>query len=222
MTTLYHCVSARSLRPVWMCEEMGLPYQLQVLPFPPRVHRKDYLGIHPLGTVPWLVDGDVTLSESAAMCQYLAARYGHGQWEVAAHDPRYGDYLNALHFGEATLTFPQTLLLRYGHFEPLERRQPQVVEDYTRWFLGRLKALPWRLQGQAFLCGERFTAADVSVGYALLLNTYLDLQHAWPEEVSAYWERLRQRPALQRALARERQEALAQGVDPTPSPALRP
>jgi glutathione S-transferase len=222
MITIYHCISARSLRPVWMCEEMGLPYTLHVLPFPPRVHRKDFLATHPLGTVPWLVDGDVTLSESSAMCQYLAARHGNGQWDVLPHDPRFGDYLNALHFGEATLTFPQTLLLRYGRFESPERRQPQVVEDYTRWFLGRLKALPLRLSGQPYLCGERFTAADVSVGYALLLNTYLGLEDAWPPEVKSYWERLRQRPALQRALEREREDALAQGVDPTPSPALRP
>ncbi|MEY3626041.1 MAG: glutathione S-transferase family protein [Limnohabitans sp.] len=222
MITIHHCVSARSLRPVWMCEEMGLPYQLHMLPFPPRVQRKDYLAINPLGTVPWLQDGDITLSESAAMCQYLAARYGEGRWDVAAHDPRYGDYLNALHFGEATLTFPQTLLLRYAHFESPERRQPQVVEDYTRWFMGRLKALPLRLQGQPYLCGERFTAADISVGYALLVNTYLDLDQAWPQEVHAYWERLRERPALQRALAREQRDAVAQGVDPTPSPAVRP
>jgi len=222
MITIHHCVSARSLRPVWMCEEMGLPYQLHMLPFPPRVQRKDYLAINPLGTVPWLQDGDITLSESAAMCQYLAARYGEGRWDVPAHDPRYGDYLNALHFGEATLTFPQTLLLRYAHFESPERRQPQVVEDYTRWFMGRLKALPLRLQGQPYLCGERFTAADISVGYALLVNTYLDLDQAWPQEVHAYWERLRERPALQRALVREQRDAVAQGVDPTPSPAVRP
>lgn len=222
MITIYHCVSARSLRPVWMCEEMGLPYTLHLLPFPPRVLRKDYFAIHPLGTVPWLVDGEVTMSESSAMCQYLAGRYGHGQWEVAPQDARYGDYLNALHFGEATLTFPQTLLLRYAHFETPERRLPQVVEDYTRWFLGRLKALPLRLQGQPYLCGDRFTAADVSVGYALLLNTYLQLDHAWPDEVRAYWDRLRARPALQRALSREQQDALAQGVDPTPTPSLRP
>ena len=222
MITIHHCVSARSLRPVWMCEEMGLPYQLHMLPFPPRVRRKDFLGTNPLGTVPWLQDGDITLSESVAMCQYLAARYGQGQWDVAPHDPRYADYLNALHFGEATLTFPLTLLLRYAHFESPERRQPQVVEDYTRWFLGRLKALPLRLQGQPYLCGERFTAADVSVGYALLVNPYLDLQQAWPQEVQDYWDRLRERPALQRALAREQHDAVAQGVDPTPAPAVRP
>ena len=205
-----------------MCEEMGLPYQLHMLPFPPRVQRKDFLAINPLGTVPWLVDGDITLSESAAMCQYLASRHGQGQWDVAPHDPRYGDYVNALHFGEATLTFPQTLVLRYAHFESPERRQPQVVEDYTRWYQGRLKALPLRLRGQPYLCGERFTAADVSVGYALLVNTFLNLHQAWPAEVQDYWDRLRQRPALQRALAREREDAIAQGVDPTPSPAVRP
>jgi glutathione S-transferase len=74
---------------------------------------------------------------------------------VAASDPAYGDYLNFLHFGEATLTFPQALVLRYGHFEPPERRQPQVVEDYTRWFLSRLRTLEPRLARGLSACPGR-------------------------------------------------------------------
>lgn len=74
MITLYHCMSARSFRPLWTLEELGLPYELKMLPFPPRALAKPYLQLNPLGTVPLLVDGATRMTESAAICQYLAAR----------------------------------------------------------------------------------------------------------------------------------------------------
>ena len=97
---------------------------------------------------------------------------------VEPDEAGFADYLNFLHFGEATLTFPQTLLLRYGQFEPPERRQPQVVDDYGKWFLARLRTLEPRLQASPFLAAGRFTAADVSVGYALMLAEVLKLSPA--------------------------------------------
>ena len=219
--TLYHCVSARSFRPLWALEELGLNYDLPMLPFPPRVHRRDYLAENPLGTVPLLVDGATRMSESAAICQYLAARHGDGQLDVPVSDADYGAYLNFLHFGEATLTFPQTLVLRYTHFEPAERKQPQVAEDYARWFLARLRTLEPRVSALEWLCAGRFTAADISVGYALMLASHLRLDAQFTPGVGAYWQRLRARPAFQRALAREREAAIAQQIDPTPSPDIR-
>lgn len=137
---LYHCLSARSFRPLWMLEELSLPYDLRMLPFPPRAQAREYLEVNPLGTVPLLLDGDARLSESAAICQYLAARHAPGTLDVGVHEPDYAAYLIHLHFGEATLTFPQTLVLRYRHFEPEARRLPQVADDYARWFLARLCA----------------------------------------------------------------------------------
>jgi glutathione S-transferase len=74
MITLYHCVSARSFRPLWVLEEMGLPYQLKMLPFPPRALAREFLQENPMGTVPLLVDGDTRMTESAAMCQRITAR----------------------------------------------------------------------------------------------------------------------------------------------------
>ena len=76
MIELYHCVSARSFRPLWMLEELCVPYRLRMLPFPPRVHARQYLEDNPLGTVPLMKDGATRMTESAAMCQYLAARHG--------------------------------------------------------------------------------------------------------------------------------------------------
>lgn len=217
MIVLYHCVSARSFRPLWTLEELGLQYELRMLPFPPRAHRKSYLDTNPLGTVPALRDEQVFMTESAAMCHYLVSRYGPTPLSVEPNEPDFGAFLNWLHFGEATLTFPQTLVLRYSRFEPPARRMPQVVEDYTRWFLSRLRAVDAALASQPYMCAGRFTAADISIGYALLLASHLDLSERFPPAVKEYWDRLQHRPAFVRALEREHSEALAQDVSPTPA-----
>ncbi|WP_270174333.1 glutathione S-transferase family protein [Diaphorobacter sp. ED-3] len=222
MLHLHHCISARSFRPLWMLEELQLPYQLHMLPFPPRALARSFLELNPLGTVPLLTQGDVRMTESAAMCQYLAATHPDAGLDVPPTDPAYGAYLNWLHMSDATLTFPQTLVLRYGQFEPAERQQPQVVEDYTRWFLARLRAVESATAHSDWLCAGRFTAADVAVGYALLLAQHLGLHTQWGSATRAYWERLQQRPAYQRALAVQHQAALDQGVSPQPSPDIRP
>lgn len=220
MITLFHCMSARSFRPLWALEELTLPYRLHMLPFPPRQQARAYREVNPLGTVPTLLDGDVCMTESAAICHYLATRAGPSRLALAPGDAQYGAFLNGLHFGEATLTFPQTLMLRYGRFEPPERRQPQVVADYQRWFLARLKGLEPVLAQQSHLCGDDFTVADISVGYALMLAEHLGLSAQFPAALQAYWQRLQVREGYQRALASQLREALAQGVDPTPAPLI--
>lgn len=218
MIVLYHCVSARSFRPLWTLEELGLEYELRMLPFPPRVHDKTYLETNPLGTVPALLDGQLHMSESVAICHYLVSRYGPTPLEVKPTEPAFGAFSNWMHFGEATLTFPQTLVLRYSRFESPARRAPQVVEDYTRWFLARLRAVEATLATQPYMCAGRFTAADISIGYALLLAAHLDLSERFPPAVGEYWSRLQERPAFQRALQREHSDAVAQNVSPTPAP----
>ncbi len=215
MLTLYHCVSARSFRPLWMLEELRAAYNLKVLPFPPRARERSYLAVNVLGTVPFLEGDGVTMTESAAMCQYLAqtldpdnARGLH----VLPAERDYPAFLNWLHHGEATLTFPQTIALRYGRFEPAEKRNPQVADDYTKWFLARLRAIDALLTRHEHLCADRFTAADVSVGYALMLGGFLGLVERYPPAVQAYWARLQQREGFQRALVAERDAAVAQGI----------
>lgn len=220
--TLYHCVSARSFRPLWLLEELGLPFELKMLPFPPRLLARSFLQENPLGTVPLLVDGETHMTESAGICEYLAARHSPGKLNVAIDDDAYGSYLNWLHMSDATLTFPQTLVLRYTHFEPAERLQPQVAQDYSRWFLARLRAVDTVVHQQAFLCARRFTAADVAVAYALMLASHLGLDAQFTPAVTAYWARLQERPAFQRALAAQYQAAIAQGVPTIPSPDIRP
>ena len=198
---LFHCENARSFRPLWTLEELRIPYDLTILPFPPRVKAPDFLEVNLLGTVPFLVTGDAAMTESVAICQYLVSRFGPTDLAVDPADPAYAAWLNALHFGEATLTFPQALVLRYGALEPEERRAPQVVEDYRRWFLGRLKLLDRILEQADFVAANRFTIADISVGYALMLARIIGLGEALSPLAGQYFDRLSARPGFHRALA---------------------
>ena len=203
MITLYHCTSARSFRPLWALEELGLGYELRMLPFPPRALAKEYLALNPLGTIPLLIDGETRMTESAAVLQYLTTRYGPTPLAVGIDEPAYSAYLNWLHFGEATLTFPQTLVLRYGKLEPEARRNPQVATDYAKWFFGRLRAVEAAVAGGETLCASRFTVADISVGYALLLAERIGLARDFGPAVAAYWQRLQNRDGYRRAIDAE-------------------
>lgn len=199
---LWHCKDARSFRALWALEELGLDYELRLLPFPPRVFEKPYLGENMLGTVPLLVDGDTRMTESAAIPHYLAIVHGGGRFTVEPEHPAYGAYLNWLHHGEATLTFPQTIFLRYSRLEPEERRQPVVADDYKRWFLARLRLAEATLaDGRAHLLGADFTMADISVGYAIMLALDLGIEDELPPNALAYFRRLAARPAFAAAKA---------------------
>lgn len=200
MIKLYHCKDARSFRALWMLEECGLDYQLEVLPFPPRFHDRTYLDENPLGTIPLLIDDETRMTESAAICEYLAAKYGPEELNVRPDEPGYGAYLNALHYGEATITFPQTLVLRYSVLEPEDKRQPAVAEAYSKWFMKRLEeGLARWLETSDYVAAGRFTAADVSVAYALLLAESLKIVPPFPGKLETYWHRMQDRPAFKRA-----------------------
>jgi glutathione S-transferase len=197
MIELWHCPDARSFRPLWALEELGLEYELHLLPFPPRVREPAYLEINPLGTIPAMKDGETFMTESAGIVQYLATRYGPNELAVPVDDPAYGAWVNWLHFGEATLTFPQTLVLRYRRFEP--GKAEVVADDYAKWFLSRLRHVDRALEKGDWLCAGRFTAADISVGYALLLAHVLKLDEKFSPALRGYWERLQARPGFQAA-----------------------
>jgi glutathione S-transferase len=196
---LYHCPDARSLRPLWALEEMDLDYELINMDFPPRATYPGYLDLNPLGTVPTFIDGELTMTESSAICHYLVERYGPSDLGVDKADPAYGDYLNWLYRSDATLTFPQTLVLRYTQLEPPERRQPQVVEDYSIWYLSRLRCVESAVADSEYLTAGRFTIADIAVGYALFLGTTLGLDARYKPNTQRYLERLMARDGFQRA-----------------------
>lgn len=198
---LWHCASARSLRPLWTLEELGLNYELDILHFPPRIFQREYLQVNSLGTVPFFVDGDTQMTESSAICQYLVDRYQRYDFGLRPDHPEYGAYLNWLHHADATLTFPQTIAMRYYWLEPTPEKQP-VADDYAKWYIARLRRLDTHLEGNHFLVDDRFTIADIAVGYALYLGRALRFDERYQPQTRAYLERLMARPAFQRADAK--------------------
>ena len=203
--TLYHCATARSLRPLWCLEEMGLEYELINLPFPPRVFAKEYKEVNPLGTIPFLVDGETKMSESTGICHYLTQRYGPTELALYTYQPDYASFLNWLYFSDATLTFPQTLVLRYTVLEPKERRLTQAAEDYAAWFSGRLRHVENALEDRNFLVAGRFTIADIAIGYGLFLaSTLAPPKDRLVPKASAYLERLKAREGFQRAQEKQK------------------
>ena len=198
---LWHCHNARSLRPLWAMQEMGLDYELEVLPFPPRVFKKDYLGVNVLGTVPFFEDGVTQMTESTGICHYLVERYKQYDFGLQADHPEFGDYLNWLYHSDATLTFPQTIVMRYTHLEPEERKLKQAVEDYGKWYIARLRRLDAHILEREYLCDKRFTIADIAIAYALFFGELLGLDKDYTPQVKDYLARMKARPAFKKVQA---------------------
>jgi len=197
---LHHCRDARSFRVLWALEELGLPYELTLMQFPPRVFVEGYRDTNPLGTVPaCFIDGRL-MTESAAIPHVLATIFGPSPLAVAPDEPDYPAYMNFLVMGEATLTFPQTIHLRYTRLEPPERRVAQAAEDYAQWFGSRLRNAEALMQGD-FAAAGRFTMADISVGYAVMLARQIGLEDQLTPGMQAYFDRLSQREGFRRAQA---------------------
>lgn len=214
---LWHCYNSRSLRVLWAMEELGIKYTLETMPFPPRYTVASYKELNSLGTVPYFVDGDTQMTESVAICHYLGEKYlgekHQGDSAVSAltlavSEPDYGNYLNWLYHSDATLTFPQTLVLRYREFSAPDCQQGKTADDYEKWFAARLIRLNEHLSTHDYLCADRFTMADIAIGFSLHLATLLKLEQHFSPPVAAYLARLKQRPAFQRA------EALGKEFDP--------
>jgi len=206
---LWHCVGSRSIRPLWTLLEMGLDFELETMQFPPRFVHPGYTELNPIGTVPYFTDSSdpdnlVSMTESTGISQYLVDKYGPTDLAVMPSEPAYGEYLNWLHRSDATLTFPQTLVLRYTVLEPEATRLPKVAEDYTKWFFSRLRSVELALSdGREFLCADRFTLADISVGFALHFADLLSLKGGFKSHTLAYYERLKQRPSFQKSIAND-------------------
>ena len=161
-----------------------------------------------------MIDGETRMTESSGICHYLGTRFGPTPLIVNADEPAYGAFLNWMYFSDATLTFPQALVLRYSRLEPEERRSPQVATDYAKWFLGRLRAVEAATAKGETLAANRFTAADIVVGYALLLADRIGLGKDFGPNVGTYWQRLQQRDGYKSALAAEESEAARQKIAP--------
>ena len=166
MITLYG--EGRGFRVAWLLEEMGLPYRLRPVDLWAGVESDaEYLAINPGGFIPALRDGEVVIVESLAILQYLMARYGPTPLAPEPLDPAFPAYLQFLHLGEAGLAMPANAVFVGRHLAPEPERDTVVVRWALRTFVSRLGLVTRQLARAPYLAGERFTAADISVTFAL-------------------------------------------------------
>lgn len=194
--TIYNTAESRGMRPLWTAEEMGLDYEVVNMPFPPRYLHKEYLEVNMLGTVPYMIDGEVRMTESVGISQYLVNRYGPTDLSVKVDEADYGAYLNWLAHSDATLTFPQTVIVRYTLQEP--GVADKAAEGYRRWFVSRLKLLESSLVDREYLCENRFTIADICVSYAIFLAGNLGIEEAFKPNIRRWTDMLFERPAFKK------------------------
>lgn len=199
MIRLFHAPRTRSIRVVWLCEEMGVPYEVQSCSL--RDIPDELKAHNPGGTLPLMIDGDLVLAESVTMLEYVAETYGPTPLHLTAADPDWWDYRQQLMFGEATLAAPIGAIVGTIFSAPEEEQQNFTVNVIKGLLKKRLAAVEKRLQTSDYVVGGRFTLADISVGYAVNLMVsvpMLGLDSLISDPVRAYYHRLAARPAFQR------------------------
>ena len=160
----------RGFRVVWLLEEMGLPYRVRQVDMLAGAEKDpEFLAINPAGYIPAIQDGDVAMVESIAIMEYLMARYGPTPLAPAPHDPAFPAYQQFLHLGEAGLA-ADPLRRRRAQFRARGRARELERRPGAGVFQNRLKLVTRRLARSPYLAGEAFTAADISVTYALELG----------------------------------------------------
>ncbi|RKG81687.1 glutathione S-transferase family protein [Corallococcus exercitus] len=201
MLTLHHLGRSQSERIVWLCEELGLEYELK------RYQRRadnrlappEYKALHPMGTAPILTDEDLVLGESGAICEYLLQTHGDGRLVVKRGEAGFADYLYWFHFANATL---QPVVLQVRYLERVDPSDKNVVLQGARERFNRVfSTLEKRLGEAPYLAGAELTAADIMTVFSLttmrLFKPY-DLS-PWPN-ILAYLQRIGARPAYRRAM----------------------
>ncbi|MCB1443799.1 MAG: glutathione S-transferase family protein [Methyloceanibacter sp.] len=201
--TLYHAVPSRSSSVRWMLEELGEPYEIELIALSKGDQRSEaYKAINPMGKVPALRHGDAVVSEAAAICTYLADAFPGANLNIPIGDPLRGPYLKWLFFGPSCI-----------EAAILDRAMPRK-EEPRRGVLGYgdigtvLDVVSGALKGGPYLMGQQFTAADVVVGSALRFGATFKLLPDLPE-IAAYIARLQERPALQRTVTLDGELAAA-------------
>ena len=201
MIKLFHAKGSRSARIIWLFEELGMDYQLDILE-----RGKPNLAFNsasPFAKIPAIQDGDLTLTESVAIIQYILHKYANGQLQPAIDSVEYPVFLQWLMFGESTMILPVVEILVNTMFRSEENRHQYSIDSATKQFKKIAQSLDPILSKQDYLMGNRFTAVDIVNGYTLRLASRQQLlDHSEGiENVCDYFRRLEAREAYQKAIS---------------------
>lgn len=201
MLKLHFAPNSRAVRILWLLEELGLPYELNQMAFHPKDLKSDeHRARHPLGRIPVLEDGDITLWESGAITEYILERHKNGGLKPAVDDAMYPEYLQWFHYCEGMVMPPINTIVVHTLLLPPERQDATVRGQAERLLNRAIEPINTALEGREYLIGD-FSGADIMLGHALFMT---DRMGQVPDEmanIKAYVERLKTRPALQKALS---------------------
>src|SRR5262245_10592009 len=200
MITLYHSPLLRSMRIYWLLEELEIPFRVETL-VQTSLKSPAYLKVHPLGKIPAIQDGDLTMFESGAILEYILEKYGNGRLAPPPGASGRATFLQWVHFAEATALPPIADFIDHTFFRPEAERVPAVVAYSRTRAAAVLDMLEQVLVGKQYLLGAEFTAADIMMGITLLGAKWHSLLTDAHPNVRTYIERLEQRPALEKAMA---------------------
>lgn len=194
--TVYHLPMSRSMRVLWLIEELGLPYKVKSLRQDPEgFGGSEYQKIHPLNKVPAITDGDLVMFESIAILQYIMDRYAWGKLRPDIEDAEYGPYLQWLHYGESSLAPAIATLMYQRHFFSEEKRSIHAEEQGEKELAKQLSILEDQLGNHEYILESGFSAADISVGYCLLLARLAKAHKQITPRIQEYWETVSDRDA---------------------------
>jgi glutathione S-transferase len=185
MITVWGGQTSRSIRVVWVLEEMGLPYCVRQVDMLATEQDPEFLAVNPANYIPAMQDGDVVMVESIAIMEYIMARYGPTPLAPSPHDRNFPAYQQFLHLGEAGLAALMMPVVVSRFLAPEAERENWGATWCRQSFQKRLTMVSNRLKNALYLAGEDFTAADISVTYALNLAqrncgiTLGDTEHAY-------------------------------------------
>ncbi|MDY7225925.1 glutathione S-transferase family protein [Hyalangium rubrum] len=195
---LYFAPGTRAMRPRWMLEELGVPYEVQQLDLMKGEHKQPaYMKIHPLGVVPALDDNGFVMIESAAIVMHLADKFPEKGFAPAPGTNERGEYYQWISYVMTEAEKPLVEILMHTRFLPEAQRSPTVIATSSQRFKQVAVALEERMKGREYVVGSKFSAADVVVGGVLSLGAMLGQLGDYPA-LQAYVQRLHQRPAAQK------------------------
>lgn len=198
---LFHSQYTRSGRPRWALEEIGAPHEIERVSLMKGEHKKpEFLAINPMGAVPALIDGDLTLTESAAIVMYLADKFPEANLAPAVGTKARGEYYRWMVYVPASLDPVLMTLTMHTRFLPEDKRSPAAIEHAKQQLGGVMKVLEDAIAGRPYIIGDSFTAADIMLGSAGGWLGFLGMLGDYPK-FAAYFQGLAQRPAYARAHA---------------------
>lgn len=200
MIKIYYVPGTRAIRPVWLCEELDIAYKREVVSFAPEFRASpEWRKLNPVGKVPAMTDGDLTMFESCAMVQVILDRYGNGQLEPDKCSNEHAIMQQWSWFAESTLARPAGEIINH-HRAFGDNPIPEVLAEMVDRVRLCLVAVDNAMVDREFLIDYGFSVADIIMGYSLHLANgrvpFDDLVH-----VKGYYDRLAARPAFQRAVA---------------------